>query len=128
MRPLALIINSDTVSTNKISYVLENQGFEVISCANGLEGLQSLSNTSPDIIICAYNLSLISGIEVIKTAKNIKRLENVPFVFTAESPTQDAMITANSLGADAFIYQPVASCNLIYIIKKYVPTQVLEYA
>jgi|GEM_PF-6447149 len=128
MRPLALIINSSTENTNEISSVLENYGVEVMSASNGLEGLQCLYSTSPNIIICDYDLSLIHGTDVIKTAKNLKRLKNIPFIFTAESPSQEAMVTANSLGADAFIYQPVSTCNLIYTIKKHIPTELLEIA
>lgn len=128
MRPLALVINSNSESTCEISSVLENHGVKVLSASNGLEGLQSLYSTNPDIIICDYDLSLIHGTDVIKTAKNLKRLENVPFIFTAKTPSQEAMVTANSLGADAFIYQPVSACNLIYTIKKHIPTQLLEIA
>jgi len=128
MKPVALIINSNTDEVNQMSEVLENHGLEIISATNGLEGLQSLYSSNPDIIICDYSLSLIAGVDVLKTAKKLKRLDNVPFIFTAESPSQEAMVTANSLGADAFIYQPVASCNLIYTIKKHVPARLLEIA
>ena len=128
MKPTALIINSNKEEANLIVEVLENHGLEIIYATNGLEGLQSLYSTSPDIIICDYSLSLIAGIDVLKTAKKLKRLENVPFVFTAQSPSQEAMVMANSLGADAFIYQPVAACNLIYTIKKHVQPELLEIA
>lgn len=128
MKPVALIINSNTAEANQISMILTNHGLDIICATNGLEGLQSLYSTNPDIIICDYSLSLIAGVDVLKTAKKLKRLENVPFVFTAESPSQEAMVIANSLGADAFIYQPVASCNLIYTIKKHVQPQLLEIA
>jgi CheY-like chemotaxis protein len=128
MKPVALIINSNINEANQISETLENYGMEIIRATNGLEGLQSLYSASPDIIICDYSLSLIAGVDVLKTAKKLKRLQHVPFVFTADSPTQEAMVTANSLGADAFIYQPIATCNLIYTIKKYVQPQLLEIA
>lgn len=128
MKPLALIINSNTEQINQISEVLSNHGMNVVSAINGLEGLQSLYRTTPDIIICNYDLPLIHGTDIIKTAKNLKRLENVPFVFTTEAVDQEAMVMANSLDAAAFIYQPTASCNLIYTIKKHIPAQLLEIA
>ncbi len=126
MKPVALVINSNNEHISHISDILKNHGLDVISANNGLEGLQSLYSTSPNIIICDYNLSLIHGTDVIKTAKNLKRLEKIPFVFTAESPSQESMVTANSLGADAFIYQPVAACNLIYTINKHVDQELME--
>ncbi len=128
MKAIALVINSNVEEANRISEILENHGLDTICATNGLEGLQSLYGSSPDIIICDYNLSLIAGVDVLKSARKLKRLKGVPFVFTAESPSQEDMVTANSLGADAFIYQPVATCNLIYTIKKHVQPQFLEIA
>ena len=128
MKPIALVINSNIDQVNSISEVLRNHGMNVISANNGLSGLQCLYSTSPDVIICNYDLPLIHGTDVIKTAKNLKRLEDVPFVFTTDNPNQEAMVIANSLDAAAYIYQPAVSCNLIYTIKKHIPSQLLEIA
>lgn len=49
--------------------VLESEGYEVLTAANGVDGLQALSKSLPDVIISDLNMPQMSGFEFLAVVR-----------------------------------------------------------
>lgn len=58
-----LIVEDDASIRESVGVILEGQGFEVLTAADGLDGLRVLSKSLPDVIISDLNMPRMSGFE-----------------------------------------------------------------
>jgi CheY-like chemotaxis protein len=58
-----LVVDDDPSIRETAGHVLESWGYEVLTVADGLDGLQALSKSLPDVIISDLNMPRMSGPE-----------------------------------------------------------------
>ncbi len=108
------IIDDDKNLTGLLSNYLENEGYSVVISDDGVEGLQSLRNDQPDIIILDVSMPNKDGW---KTLKKIRELNTTPVIMlTARSEEKDILL-GFSLGADDYITKPFSFSELIARVK-----------
>jgi CheY-like chemotaxis protein len=62
--PYRVLVVDDEPSIREVARaILESQGYEVLTVADGLDGLNALSGSLPDVIISDLNMPRMSGIE-----------------------------------------------------------------
>jgi len=58
-----LVVDDEPSIRGAVREILESQGFEVLTAADGLDGLHALSKSLPDLIISDLNMPRMSGFE-----------------------------------------------------------------
>jgi CheY-like chemotaxis protein len=58
-----LVVDDESSIRETARMILGGEGYEVLTAADGLEGLQSLSRSSPDLIISDLNMPRMTGFE-----------------------------------------------------------------
>src|SRR5581483_4225382 len=58
-----LVVDDEPSIRNCAGDILESEGYEVLTVADGLDGLQALSKSLPDVIISDLNMPRMSGFE-----------------------------------------------------------------
>jgi len=58
-----LVVDDDQAIRETAEHVLGNQGYEVLTVADGLDGLEALSKSLPDVIISDLNMPRMDGLE-----------------------------------------------------------------
>lgn len=90
------------------SLILEQNGYEVVSASNGLEGLEKLKNYRPDIIISDVLMPEMDGFAFCKKVKENEEWRDIPFVFySAQYTDKNDSKLAKDLGAEGFIIKPI---------------------
>jgi len=111
---LALAIDDDTNVLKLIKANLLLEGFDVITAANGFEGIQAFEDSDPAVILLDVMMPGMDGLEVIR---KIRAISNVPIIMlTAKDDTQ-TLQQALSLGADDFISKPFSLRELTARVK-----------
>ena len=105
-----LLVEDDELYLDTISKFLGSKNYEVIKARNGVEALEQVQNTRPDMILMDLEMPVMGGIEAIKKIRALDdyELSQVPIIaFTAMSMTRDQheSITA---GANEYITKPVS--------------------
>lgn len=59
---------------------------------NGLEGLMAAKITAYDMIICSQSLPVITGIEMIRSIRNLSVNRNTPVIFLADGNENEDLI------------------------------------
>jgi two-component system alkaline phosphatase synthesis response regulator PhoP len=101
-----LIVDDEADIITTVQYRLEFCGFEVITAANGKEGLEKAANEKPDIILLDISMPVMNGHEVLERLKSYPELKDIPVIMlTAYSDAKDIAKAAN-LGIAGYITKP----------------------
>src|SRR5262249_3865699 len=92
-------------------------GFEVISAADGEEGLRMAREQQPNLMLLDLMLPKMDGYKVCRALKFDERYKKLPiFILSARSGEQDRRL-ALEMGADAFVTKPYEMKELVAKIR-----------
>src|SRR5262249_9151896 len=92
---------------------LEANGYEVVTAADGEEGLAAARNLKPDLILLDIMMPKRDGISVVRELKADLELRAIPVVLvTAKSDTRD-VVEGLDAGGDDFLSKPFEHSALL---------------
>ncbi len=94
-------------------FSLRYGGFEVVEAADGLEAVRLAEREYPDAILLDVRMPRMDGLTACKAIKANPKLANIPIVFLS------------ALGQDAEIDSGKAAGAVAYILKPYVPDELI---
>jgi two-component system alkaline phosphatase synthesis response regulator PhoP len=113
-----LVIEDDPAISRLVDYSLRHEGYEVITAANGLEGIRKAHNEAPDLIILDVMLPGMDGFEI------CHRLRSEPdtaqlliLMFSAKAQEIDKN-TGLKVGADDYLPKPAAPAEIVSRVAK----------
>ena len=107
-----LLIDDEKSLLQNLKQILEFENFEVVTAANGYEGLSQYEKESPDLVICDIMMPEMDGYGFIKTMRN-KGYTSTPFIFLTAKSDYDDLREGMNFGADDYLVKPVKSSQLI---------------
>ena len=108
-----LIIEDQTPMRRNIALLLEMEGFEVVTAANGALGLDCARKENPDLVVCDVMMPEMDGYAVVQALRAEKKFATTPFIFlTAKGDKNDVRIGMN-FGADDYLTKPVIREDLL---------------
>jgi DNA-binding response OmpR family regulator len=102
-----LLIEDDPVSRKFMELILIKEGFQVITSANGLEGLRKARSESPDLLILDVMLPGLDGFEVCYRLRSDTTTEKLPILILSAKGQESDKNSALQVGANAFLPKPV---------------------
>jgi CheY-like chemotaxis protein len=101
-----LLVEDDDDNRELMAEVLASSGFEVLSSASGREGLQTLSESSVDVVVTDVGMPGMGGLEMARAAKAIA--PQVPVVVVTGWVDREDIVTARGRkDVDAVLLKPV---------------------
>ena len=108
------IVDDDQAIGEMLSLVLENEGFQTVTCLDGLRAVEMFPIVKPDLILLDVMLPGLDGTEV---ARRIRATSNVPIIMlTAKSDTLD-VVAGLEAGADDYVPKPFKVAELLARIR-----------
>ena len=113
-----LVVDDNAENIFLLDTWLKENGYEVVSTANGAEALDKLHTEEFGLIISDILMPVMDGFQLCKKVNSDDKLNSIPFVFCTASFTdeQDEEF-ALQLGADRFIRKPFDMTELMAIIE-----------
>src|SRR3954467_649117 len=116
--PLVLIVDDDARLREFVRVNLEMEGYSVIEAANAEEGLSSVEDAAPDLILLDVMMPGIDGWEMLKRVQERHGVGSIPVImFSGKVAEADAAVT----GAHGFIGKPFDPQQLIESTKQLLP-------
>lgn len=112
-----LVIDDDEYSLLLISDLLNFYNFQVIAAGNGSGGLQLALSQSPELIICALDLSQLNGYEVLRQLRLDPTTANIPVLFLTVEIDIATRRRGLQLGANGYIIKPINLNQLLSEIR-----------
>jgi CheY-like chemotaxis protein len=115
-RKRILHVEDDKTVAGTVKEMLEDQGWQVETCADGRAALERISGEDEyDLLLVDYDLPGINGVELINHAREMDHRCGTPMIVLAGSPVEAA---ARKAGADAFLQKPLDISLLVETINR----------
>lgn len=111
-----LIVEDNPQNRYLMSFLLEQQGYELLVAEDGAVALEMLESEVPDLILMDMQLPRIDGYEATRRIKADGRFRSIPLVaLTAHSMERDEE-RARDAGCDEFVTKPVDADGLLALV------------
>jgi signal transduction histidine kinase len=108
-----LIVDDEPALRLGLAATIKRQGYQVVTAADGREGLQTAKSILPDLILSDVMMPPPNGFELRKLMGDDPQLASIPFIFlTARSGTDDRVSGIRD-GADDYITKPFVTEELL---------------
>ena len=112
-----LVAEDETAFAVVVEMVLEADGYEVVTVADGREALAWLKEHTPSMAILDVNMPHMSGIDVCARMKRVNRLKDVPVVILTAHKDNNTRELARQAKADALIPKPLEGKDFRALVK-----------
>ena len=113
-----LIVDDSEIIRYSLKNFFSVYNFEVISCMNGLEGIQKTQEHKPDLIFLDLCMPNFDGMKMLRFIKSIDNLKNIPIIIISGITTKTNVLSAFSAGANRVISKPLRKDIIIRTIKE----------
>src|SRR5882724_131733 len=118
MKKASLLLAEDNADMRSLlKWLLESEGFDVVTAEDGRVALQFLSHHHPDVILTDLMMPEVDGVELIKSIRKSEEFANTPIV--AMTAYGNGYVTlASQAGATASIRKPEDLDSLVSTINQ----------
>ena len=116
MNKKILVIEDQNDVRDSIKTILELNNYTVIEASNGAEGLDKLTETHPDIILCDVMMPVMDGFKFLEEIRSVGN--ETPLIFLTAKAQYEDLKTGMNLGADDYLFKPFKSVDLLKSIDK----------
>ena len=112
-RQLIFAVDDDRETLRMLSHILELEGYDVITAADGQTAL-ALLERKPDLVILDIMMPGLDGLQVLNL---IRQRSNVPVIMLTGRGEMTAVRDTLGMGADDYVRKPFRPRELIARIK-----------
>ncbi len=108
-----LIVDDESNLLRLIGYVLQVEGYEIVTAHSGMEALNKIQTEKPDLVILDSTLPDISGLEICQRLRRNSYTVNLPIIMLSAWVELSDKIRGLEAGADEYITKPVDPDELV---------------
>lgn len=114
-----LVVDDASMIRNLVSKTAVEAGYEVLTAADGTEGLEVLSNHSDiNIIFSDVNMPKMGGLEMVENIRKNPQNEFLPIVMLTTEKKEELKLRAKSLGVKAWLVKPFNQHKFLNVLEK----------
>ncbi len=117
-KPRILVIEDEPDLVELVRINLELSGHEVLSAADGAEGLTAARHERPDLILLDVMMPVLDGWQVLLALKEDAELEDIPVVMLTALSEERDLIRGHLQGAIRYVTKPFEMRELLRVIEE----------
>ncbi len=118
-----LIVDDSPSMLMSVEIMLGETNLTVHKAESGEQALELLSGgLRPAMILTDLNMGALSGIDLVRAARQLPGLGFTPIVLLTTESAQDMRNVAKAAGATGWLTKPVEADALLKIVRKLVPS------
>lgn len=117
-----LVVDDDPTTVKIITYLLDKEGFQVVSASGGAEGLKKAFQEKPDLIILDVMMPELNGFQFLNIFRRAEGQTRTPVIFLSSLAEEADVITGLESGAVDYVIKPFSPQVLLTKIKKSLET------
>ena len=111
--PLVMVVD-DSVTMRKVTgRVLERHNFEVATAKDGLDALERMADTIPDLMLLDIEMPRMDGYELATAMKADPRMRDVPIIMITSRTGEKHRQRAMDLGVQRYLGKPYQEVELM---------------
>ncbi|MCF8240155.1 MAG: response regulator [Melioribacteraceae bacterium] len=113
-----LIVDDSETVVKSLKHFLEYYGFIIISCNDGLEGIQCAVEHKPDLILLDLMMPNLDGIKTLQVKRVVKDIQDIPVIVISANTGRSNVLAAAEAGAERVITKPIKKEAIIKYINE----------
>lgn len=115
-RPKVLVVDDEPNIVLAIEFLMQHEGFEVRTAADGLQAIEIAMDFLPDIILLDVMMPLLDGFDTAARMRNMSALTDTKIIFLTAKGTQKDKETGYAKGAEYYIVKPFDNDMLVSMV------------
>jgi CheY-like chemotaxis protein/HPt (histidine-containing phosphotransfer) domain-containing protein len=112
-KPVILLVDDSDITRASLTKIFNEYNCEIISCPDGMAGIQKALVSKPDLIILDILMPNLDGIKMLQIIKLIEELKDIPVIVLSGNINKSNLLAAMEAGADKVINKPFNVTDLI---------------
>jgi two-component system, OmpR family, alkaline phosphatase synthesis response regulator PhoP len=112
-----MVIEDEDSIREVLKVNLELEGFRVLACANGQDGLKQVRERQPSLVLLDLMLPGMDGLELCRLLKADERTRRIPIIMVTAKGKESDVVLGLGLGASDYITKPFRVAELIARVK-----------
>ncbi|MCW5828862.1 MAG: response regulator [Deltaproteobacteria bacterium] len=114
-----ILVAEDSGATQKfIAYTLRSRGYEVDTCADGLDALTRYASETYDGVVLDIMMPRMNGLDVLAEIRSQYPDRKTPIILLTSETRPDDQKRGLELGADSFVAKPFKPEQLLEVVEK----------
>ncbi len=108
-----LVADDDPSVLESVTWLLKENGYEVVPADGGESCLEQLEKRAPDLLLLDILMPDADGCQLLERIKSEERWRDLPVLMLSAQPPEEASVRALGLGASDFIRKPYRPKELL---------------
>ena len=114
-----LVVDDEFGAVEVVTAALEDEGYRVLSAANGRLGLERLAHSPVDLAIIDFMMPLMDGAQMAQAMREQANVRNVPIIMI--SAVGEAQVRSRFDAYEAFLRKPFRISTLLDTVRRLLP-------
>jgi CheY-like chemotaxis protein len=120
---LVLVVDDVIDNVTVISLTLQQQGYRVVTAADGEQAVRVAAQTNPDIILMDIGMPEMDGLAAARRIRESESLRSVPIIAVTAFSTGGFQRAAYDAGFDAYLTKPIDFDRLQDLVRSLLPVK-----
>ena len=116
--PRILAVDDEPNIVRLIQVNLERHGYQVETANNGVQALEKIRASRPDLVVSDVMMPEMDGFELLSTIKRDPALEDLPIIMLTAKTQDKNVMEGYSRGADMYLTKPFNPAELLAFVKR----------
>jgi two-component system nitrogen regulation response regulator NtrX len=112
---IILIVDDEESVRKSLADVMRDEGYEVMTASSGKEGIDTLTETSPALVLLDIAMPEMDGIETLRRIREIR--PDMPVIMVTGHGTIETAVKTTKMGAYDFLVKPPELQHLTLVVK-----------
>lgn len=115
------MVVDDSLTVRKVTCrLLEREGCDVLIAKNGVEAMDILKETIPDVMLIDLEMPKMNGFELIRNIRSKARTAKIPVIIISSRTAEKHQKLAQELNVNVFLGKPYKEDTLIKHLAKFI--------
>ncbi|KOR35953.1 MULTISPECIES: response regulator transcription factor [Planktothricoides] len=114
-----LLVEDSPTQQEMIAGILQSRGLKVSLANDGVEALEKIKASSPDLVVLDIIMPKMNGYEVCRHIKSNPKTQKIPVIMCSSKSEEFDRYWGMKQGADAYICKPFHPKELLGTIKQF---------
>lgn len=117
-----LIVDDDPNILLSVEFLLVKNGYDVSVARNGMEAIEIIEDTVPDIVLLDIMMPDVDGYVICEFIKKNERTKGAKVIFLSAKSRELDVEFGYQMGADLYMVKPFSTRTLLEKIKEFIST------
>jgi len=117
--PTVMVVD-DSLTVRKITgRLLEREGYRVLTAKDGVDALEQLIDTRPDVVLSDIEMPRMDGFDLLRNIRADERLQHLPVIMITSRLAEKHRRYAQEIGANHYLGKPYQEEELLALVAGY---------